>query len=71
MPPITESGSRKLARALASKAMYLKRLTQTNKNNRELIKVYNSLCVVLDYLNEELKREPPIEGKAGPIPRTW
>ena len=71
MAPIPESGSRQLTRALASRAAQLRAISTSKGNtDRELMKVYNALCVVLDYLNDELKREPPIEG-AGPIPKTW
>lgn len=69
-----ESGMRKLARALANKAEELSSgiSTAPDENSRRyVVYVYNALGVVLDYLNEELKTEPVINGRSGPIPKTW
>lgn len=71
---IEESGLRKLTRALAEKAKQLSEEIDSASHNENYVKivyVYNSLCVVLDHLNLELKTEPSIDGVSGPILQTW
>lgn len=72
---IEESGLRKLTRALAEKAQELlqeiENAAKQDMDYEDIVYVYNSLCAVLDYLNQELKTEPLIDGVSGPILRTW
>jgi hypothetical protein len=72
---IEESGLRKLTRALAEKAQELLQEIESaatqDMDYENIVYVYNSLCTVLDYLNQELKTEPLIDGVSGPIIQSW